>query len=155
MTPLDQPSHDFLAVALTDEPDRPISVGGWMSKVIARQKHEILPELAAVGRLIDLRRREQGLSLDELRLRANVSADALDDLNHGLRMPTTVDVIRQLAGILQLPGEKLIDAAGLNGSTGCDLSSAAIRYADLARPSELTPHERQALHGFMGALTAV
>jgi hypothetical protein len=62
-------------------------------------------------------------------------------------------VIVLIAQVLGLPGEKLVGAAALNGTTDPDLSLAALQCADRAQvPAPLSPPENAALAKFMEAL---
>ena len=95
----------------------------------ALERSELQPELMAIGKLVELRRREKGLTIEELRRQANVSETALVDLERGLRLPNTRDVICLLARVLELPADKLLAAAGLNGEPDPTLSLAVLRFA--------------------------
>jgi len=131
-----------------------VSVGGLAAKVAALERLERSRELMALGRLIDLRRREKGLTVEELTQRAHVTEAALVDLERGIRAPNTRDVIALLAKVLDLPEEKLRAVAGLDGAPDPTLSSAALRFASQARPAEpLTPSEQSALGQFLKVLT--
>ncbi len=135
-----------------DFSDPNISVGGLAARLAALEKQERRPELAAVGKAIELRRREKGLSPEKLAVCARVTEDALFDLERGLRMPNTRDIIRLVSVALDLPSEKLIEAAGLNGSGDPVLSSAALRLASQTSvPLSLSPQEHAALDEFIGA----
>src|SRR5439155_12565129 len=114
-------------------------------RLAALERQEGSPELAAIGKVLELRRREKGLSVAELARRAHVTEAALFDLERGVRMPNTKDVIVLIAQVLGLPGEKLVGAAGLNGATDPDLSEAALQCADRAKvPAPLSPPENAA-----------
>jgi transcriptional regulator with XRE-family HTH domain len=130
-----------------------ISVGGLGARIAALEKQERRPELAAVGKAIELRRRERGLSPEKLAASSHVTEDALFDLERGLRMPNSRDIIRLVSVVLDLPGEKLIEAAGLGRTADSMLSSAVLRLASQAKiPVSLSPPEHAALDEFMGVL---
>ncbi len=135
------------------EDNRPVSVGGLQVTLAALEHQETSPELAAVGILLDLRRRKLSLSVSDLARRAHVAEGELASLGRGLKMPNSRDVIVLLAQALGLPAEKLLAAAGLGGTADPDLRLAAIRCADQARaPVPLSPTEDAALGDFLGAL---
>lgn len=130
-----------------------VSVGGLQAKAAALERPERSRELMALGKLIDLRRREKGLTVEELTRQTHVTEAALLDLERGIRAPNTRDVIALVAKVLDLPEEKLRAVAGLNGAPDPALSSAALRFAAQARPAEpLTPSEQSALGQFLKVL---
>jgi transcriptional regulator with XRE-family HTH domain len=136
-----------------DSEEFQISVGGLGARLAALEKQERRPELAAVGKAIELRRRERGLSPEKLAASAHVTEDALFNLERGLRMPNTRDIIRLVSVVLDLPSEKLIEAACLGGSRDVVLCSAALRLASQTKiPATLSPPEHAALDEFMGVL---
>jgi transcriptional regulator with XRE-family HTH domain len=121
----------------------------------ALERSERRPELMAIGKLVELRRREKGLTIEELRHEANVTESALIDLERGLRLPNTRDVICLLARFLELPADKLLAAAGLNGDPDPALSSAVLRFARQATaPERLSPPEHKALGEVLQVLAA-
>src|SRR2546421_9534963 len=54
-------ASDWFGQAAGDEAEPDISVGGLDVRCAALQRDERIPELAAVGKMIELRRRERGL----------------------------------------------------------------------------------------------
>jgi transcriptional regulator with XRE-family HTH domain len=131
-----------------------VSAGGLAAKAAALERQERSRELMALGKLIELRRREKGLTVEELTQRTHVTEAALLDLERGIRMPNTRDVIALVARALDLPEAKLRAIAGLNGVPDPTLSSAALRFAAQARPIEpLSPSEQSALGQFLKVLT--
>lgn len=146
-------ASDWFGPAAGDEAEQDISVGGLAVSFAALQRDERLPELAAVGKMIELRRRERGLPVEELARQAHVTEASLFDLERGRRLPNTRYVIVRVAQVIDLPGEKLVAAAGLGGATDAKLSSATVQCAARARPPErLSPPENAALAAFMEAL---
>ncbi|HKI36820.1 MAG TPA: helix-turn-helix transcriptional regulator [Gemmataceae bacterium] len=144
---------DWFCEGADGEVEADISVGGLAVRLAAQERQERSPELAAVGKMIELRRREKGLSAEDLARQAHMTDDSLFDLERGVRMPNSRDVIVLVAEVLDLPGEKLLMAAGLSGATAPDLSSAALQCAAQAKPPErLSPPENAALVAFMEAL---
>src|SRR5205809_1969560 len=80
-------------------------------------------------------RPEKGLTVEELTRQARVTEAALIDLERGLRLPNTRDIIRLLARPLDLPCEKLLAVAGIGAALDPGLSSAASGSClRLARP---------------------
>ncbi len=135
------------------EDNATIAVGGLAAKVGAIERNERSPELMALGKLIELRRREKGLTVEALLRLARVTEAALVDLERGLRMPNTRDVISLLATAIDLPCERLLAVAGLHGTPSPKRNSAALRFASRARPVEgLSPAEQAALGEFLKVL---
>lgn len=135
------------------DPDPVFSVGGLAERIAAIERQDRRPELAAVGKAIDLRRRERGLTPEALAEQARVSVEMLLDLERGVRMPNSAAVIRLVSRVLDLPADKLIAAGGLSAVADPALQTAAMRFVGRARvPEQLTPPEREALTEFIGAL---
>jgi len=146
-------ASDWFCKAADHEADPDISVGGLAVQLAALERHEGNPQLAAVGKMIELRRREQGLSVEDLARQAHVTEVSLFDLERGVRRPNTRDVIVLVAQVIDLPGKKLLAAAGLGGEADPGLSSAALLCAARVRlPERLSPPENAALAAFMEAL---
>jgi len=122
-------------------------------RLAALERQDRSRELAAVGKIIELRRREKGLSAEDLAHQAHVTEEALFDLERGLRLPNSRDVIVLVSRVIDLPGEKLLAAAGLGGTADAELRSAALQLATRTKPPErLSPPENAALAEFMEAL---
>jgi transcriptional regulator with XRE-family HTH domain len=135
------------------EANADVSVGGLAVRLRALERDERRPELMALGKLIELRRREKGLSVQELTSRAHVTEVALADLERGLWMPSTRGVVCLVAKVLDLPTDKLLTIAGLNGAADPDLQLAALKFAAQAEPPpQLTPSEQAALGEFLQVL---
>ena len=138
------------------EPDPVISVGGLAARIRAVESQDRRPELAAVGKAVDLRRRERGLTPESLAAQAHVTVEMLFDLERGVRMPNSPSVIRLVSRVLDLPADKLIAAGGLSQVADPALQTAAMRFVGRARPPEpLSPPEREALTQFIGELGAL
>jgi transcriptional regulator with XRE-family HTH domain len=145
--------NDLPREAVDSDEASDISVGGLGVRLAALEWPNRSQELSAVGKVVELRRRERGLSTEKLAIHAHVSEDALMDLERGLRMPNSRDVIRLVCVILDIPADKLIEAAGLSGLPNQALTSAAMRLASQAKiPESLSAPEHAALSEFMGTL---
>jgi len=128
-------------------------VGGLAVRLAALEHSECNPQLAAIGKMIELRRREQGLSVEALAQQSHVTEASLFNLERGVRQPNTQDVIVLVAQVIDLPEDRLLAAAGLGGETDPYLSSTAIQCAARVRPPErLSPPENAVLAKFMEAL---
>ncbi len=148
-----EPKEEWFRKAAEAEDNGIVSVGGMAVRIAALERRERHPELKALGKLLELRRREKGLTVEEVARRAEVTAAALEALERGLRLLDTRDVIGAVAKALDLPAEKLLAAAGLNGSPDPELSSAVLRFAAAAQPAgRLSPSEEAALKQILNAL---
>lgn len=146
-------NKERLARMAEQEASAMVSVGGLAVTLAALERQERSLELMALGKLIDLRRREKGLTVEELIRKSHVTQSALADLERGLRMPYSRDVICLLARVLELPAEKLLAVAGLNGEADLELGSAVLKIASQARPPEqLSPSEQDALEQLLEVL---
>ena len=135
------------------EPDSMIAVGGLAARIAAVERQDRRPELAAVGKAVDLRRRERGLTPETLAEQARVTVEMLFDLERGVVMPNSPSVIRLVSRVLDLPADKLIAAGSLSPVAAPDLQTAAMRFVRHAQaPEQLSPREREALTAFIGAL---
>lgn len=141
-----EPTEAWVRQAAEREDNGIVSVSGLAVRISDLERQERTPELKALGKLLELRRREKGLTVEEVARRAEVATTALEDLESGLRLPGLRDVVEAAAGALDLPAEKLLAAAGLTGSPDPDLSSAVLRFAREAQPvGWLSPSEEAAL----------
>lgn len=109
-------------------------------------------ERAALGRLVELRRREQAMTAECLADRAGVELAELLAVEAGARDPVEPRTVFMLAEVLGLPVRGLMQLAGLV-EIEAELSEAAARFAARLRPtSRLSREEREALVRFVGVL---
>jgi len=135
------------------DPEQITSVGGLSLRLAAWERQDIRPELAAVGKAIDLRRREKGVTSQELASRARVTVESLTEMERGLMMPNSPDIIRLVSKVLELPADKLLIAAGLTETSDATLRAAALRLVHQTKtPESLTPVEQAALTEFIDVL---
>jgi transcriptional regulator with XRE-family HTH domain len=104
------------------------------------------------GRLIELARMDQGLTVEELAERAGVDLAALIEIENDDRAVPEARTVDQLAQALHLPQAKLMELAGL-ATPRPEISHAALKFAARSEPtSELTRDEREALEEFVKVL---
>lgn len=128
------------------------SVGGFAHDLgmLRRPDDAVGLRKTALGRLIELARRNAGLSLEDLAKRARVELSDLVELECG--EPDTVEprTIQCLCEALELPKEGVMELAGLTQVRDSSLGHAAVRFAAHAKGIErLTREERQALEEFV------
>jgi len=126
-----------------------ISVGGLVSKLANRPATSAAKRLA-FRRLISLRRRDLGLSIEEL---SQMSGASLLDLIRAERdedFEPEPRLVYQLARILKLPDAKMMQLAGLSAANEQGFGDIAVRFAARSEPVErLTPTEHEALEEFV------
>lgn len=104
----------------------------------------------ALGRLIELARRNAGLSLEDLAKRASVDLGDIVELECG--EPNTIDpsTIQGLCDALEPPKAGVMELAGFTQLRDSSLGHAAVRFAAHATGiQKLTREERQALEEFV------
>lgn len=143
----------FRAMADQEDATPSILVGGlaiscgFSAKAVSEDKR-------IFGRLIQLSRRSQGLSMEALAKKANIDLQELFGIEHHSSDAPSPRTIFQLASELSLPQEKLMQLCGLAESRDDDLQSAALRFAARSDPTtQLTKEEKVALEEFVGVLT--
>ena len=109
------------------------------------------PTRGAFARLIELRRREQRLSVEELAEKADVELPELLDIEHGeLTSPPEVRTVFNLATTLKLPQQRLMQLAGLAEAKDEGFRDAAVRFAARSESiDKLTREEHRALEEFV------
>lgn len=100
----------------------------------------------AFAKLVELRRRERGLSVEGLSAKTGVRLADLLAVECEPDVPTDPLVIACLAKELGLPAERLLQLAGVSKPNDAVLEQAAIRFAARAKPADdLTCEEHEAL----------
>ena len=123
------------------------------AKVAALESAAQSLERMALGKLVELRRRQKGLTAEELAKQARVTPAALLNLEHGIRLPNTPDVTALVAPVLDLPAEKLAALAGGRGPLAPAPRAAASQFTAQTRSVvPLSPAEQSALGHFLEAL---
>ncbi len=149
-----EPKEKWLLKAAEAEGNGIVSVGGLAAKMALLDRQERLAERAALGKLVELRRREKGLSVAELAAQAKVTIGDVVSIEWGVTGVTTPEVLGALSRLLNLPVEKLLGLAGFNGDSDPAIQDAAVRFAAQASPAEkLSPTEHAALTSFVEVLT--
>jgi len=131
-----------------------VSAGGLFAEALSQaQPHAAGGGPRALGRLIELARRQKGLSVPELAKRADIDlADAVALEMSGTSEPQP-RTLYGLAKALSLPPGGLMELAGLVQRRDDKLTAAAVRFAARAEPmAKLSPEERDALEEFVRVL---
>jgi transcriptional regulator with XRE-family HTH domain len=129
-----------------------ISVGGLAHELGLLSTHSEEPNLkqSALGKLIELARRDARLSVEELASRADVELIELVELERGDPVSIEPRSIFRLCEVLKLPKPGVMELAGLTQRQDSSLGAAAVRFAANAKGLEkLTREERKAFEEFV------
>jgi transcriptional regulator with XRE-family HTH domain len=103
----------------------------------------------AFAKLIELRRRHHGLSVEQLAKVAGVDLAELVALEREGVAPRP-QALHQLARVLKLPLPRLMQLAGLEGANDRGLDQEAVRFAARSEAvGKLSPEEEEALEDFV------
>jgi len=107
----------------------------------------------ALGRLVELARRRQGLSRQELAESSRVDLAEVVAIELGEMPEPEPRALFVIANVLELPPGGLMKLAGLMRTRTESLSDAAVRFAARAEPiGKLSRAEREALEEFVRVL---
>lgn len=110
--------------------------------------------LRVVGKLVNLRRRERGLTLEALAEKADLELDEVCAIDSGRWEHPKPRTIQKVASVLDLPPRKLMQLSGLVQARDRSLQDAALHFAARAQDLEaLTPEESRALQEFVRYLS--
>jgi transcriptional regulator with XRE-family HTH domain len=103
--------------------------------------------LGKMGEIIRRKRKELGMTQDQLANSANVSQSYIADLENGNVKNPTVNTIAKIAAVLNLNNEQLLNEVGIgDGEINSDI-------LELVRMSEkMTPEQRQKMIAVTKAL---
>jgi len=139
---------DWLLLNAAEDNNGPVSVGGLAHTLGLRESSHNVGGVtrATFGRLVELRRRERGLTVESLASKADLElADlvAIEDCTTAVPEPRTVF---KLAQALELPPRRLMQLSGLTESRDEGFAEAALRFAARSKPvDQLSKEEHDAL----------
>jgi transcriptional regulator with XRE-family HTH domain len=150
-----RPSADWLLNAAEFEDKcRSVSAGG-MASDLGMIAPSSIDSHHVFGRLIEYARRMQGLSVEKLAEVAEVDLAEIVDIETQDVLVPQVRTVFQLADVLKLPKERLMEVAGL-ATPRPEVRSAALKFAARSEPtSGLSPEERVAFEEFVKVLVEV
>jgi transcriptional regulator with XRE-family HTH domain len=112
------------------------------------------PKRKSLGKLIELSRRRLQLSVEQLAQRAEVDFAELLAIENAEDIVPEGRTIYQLAQILRIKPEPLLELAGLVVAKSLQLRESAIRFAARSEPMEaLSKEEEEALNWFVRELS--
>ena len=110
--------------------------------------------LLVFGRLINLWRRKKGLRIDELADKARIDIAELIAIEQDIHYTPEPRTVYQLAKILGLPGDRMLQLSGNTIVRDQTLGEEAIRFAARSESVEkLTKDEQRALEEFVKFLS--
>jgi transcriptional regulator with XRE-family HTH domain len=153
MTQLNSINEKFLAAAEI-EARTPITAG--LSRQIPelRRRGPVVTEAYALAKLVELRRRQRCLSIEDLAGRASVASNEVISIERAEVMLREPETLRRIAEVLELPATALLQLAGLAATKEARVHEATQRFAARSQPVvQLRSEETAALEEFVSALT--
>jgi hypothetical protein len=142
-------NSEWLRRKAAAEAGRSISVGGLACELADRRAESPASRLA-FRRLIALRRRELGMSFEEVARRSGASLLEVFRAERDDEFDVEPRLVSQLAGALRLPEARMMQLAGLAEAKDPVLGEVAVRFAARSEPVErLSPEEHEALDEFV------
>jgi HTH-type transcriptional regulator, competence development regulator len=145
----------WLARNASEDAGSCVSVGGLASKLgLFASRHVPQVSQTAFARLIELRRREKGLSTECLAESADIELEEIVSIEQGDDAGIEPRTVFNLATVLNLPPKKLMQLAGLTEATDEQFHKAAVRFAARSKPiSALSKEEQAALSELVRAMS--
>lgn len=108
----------------------------------------------ALGRFINLMRRDQGLSIEDLAQKADIEIGELLSLENNASHLPDVRTLYQISEVFGVSQEKLMGLSGLTHSNDDNYVEEAVRYAAKSASIEvLSEEEHTILNGFISVLS--
>ncbi len=108
----------------------------------------------ALGRFVQLKRRKDNLSLEELAEKADVELAELMNIEHDAGFEPEPRTLYQLAMVFGVSQHRLMGLSGLTVPKDVTFVEEAVRYAARSESIEkLNPEEQAALDGLISVLT--
>ena len=110
----------------------------------------------AFGKLVELSRRQLGLSWEELARRADIDVAELLSIERVKNVKVEPRTIFKLSQVLELPPTRLMELAGLAIRSDHHLDDAAVHFAACSEPvDKLSSDEQRALQEFVKTLASL
>jgi transcriptional regulator with XRE-family HTH domain len=155
-------SSEWLLRIANAEEDVRFSVGGWVSglkePIPIATTSESSPEAriqfeSIFGKLINMARRERGLSVPELAERLGIAPKEILLLECGTTVPEP-RIVSTLARLFDLPPRGLAQVAG-HIVPDATTANAALAFAASTNTKPLDADQKEALHEFIKALSTI
>lgn len=129
-----------------------LAAGGLAHELGMLARSRAAPSVArtAFAKLIELRRRERRLSVEQLAQRADIDLGEVVGLERGDACTPEPRTVYKLAAVLELPEEKLMQLSGLTKAKDARFAEEAVRFAARSEPvDKLSREEHDALEEFV------
>lgn len=129
-----------------------LSVGGLAHEFGMVAPTNAAPSVArtAFAKLIELRRRERRMSVEQLAQRADIDLGEVVGLERGDPSTPEPRTVYKLAAVLELPQDKLMQLSGLTKPKDTRFAQEAVRFAARSEPlDKLSREEHEALEEFV------
>lgn len=136
----------------------PVSAGGLAARLGLLAPSRTAEGLikSAFARFVELSRRKRGWTVEHLAVEADIELVELMAIERGEAVTPEARTVRQLAKVLELRPEPLMELAGLAVGGSDRISKAAVRFAAKAEPVDrLSREEDEALTWFVDQLSKV
>jgi HTH-type transcriptional regulator, competence development regulator len=144
---------DRFRAAAEIEANTPITVGTTTVSPEERLSERGGTEWLALAKLVELRRRQCRLSVEDLATRADVDLEDIVNIERGEGSVPEPRTVHQIAGVLKLPERRLLQLAGLVVARDNRLREATVRFAARSESiEELRPEELEALEEYVKVL---
>lgn len=112
------------------------------------------PRRQSLGKFIELSRRRMRLSVEQLAERADIDLGELLSIEKAEETLPGTRTVYQLAQVLRMPVDPLMELAGLVVAKSSKLTESAVRFAARSEPMDaLTKEEEEALNWFVQELS--
>src|SRR5258707_1272986 len=106
-------SREWLLKKAGAEDAGDVSVGGLACQVgLIKSDRTHVTERTAFAKLVELRRRDCGLALEQLADKADVDLEEMVGIERGQELPSEPRTVHQIATILRLSPNRLMELAG-------------------------------------------
>ncbi|MGH7138250.1 MAG: helix-turn-helix domain-containing protein [Pirellulales bacterium] len=133
-----------------------LAVGGLAHEFGMLEPSGAAPSVArtAFAKLIELRRRERRLTVEQLAQRADIDLGEVVGLERGDECTPEPRTVYKLAAVLDLPEAKLMQLSGLTKPKDSRFAQEAVRFAARSEPvDKLSREEHEALEEFVKFLS--
>jgi len=150
--------RNWLLAKANEEDNCIFSVGGlaYRSAAEADANQGEIPEAArrvAFARLVELSRRKQRLTVEQLAEKADVDVSQLIEIEEGESVSPEPRTVYKLAQVLNFPQDRMMVMSGLARTRDRHLTEATVRFAARSEPvSILSPEEEEALQEYVKVL---
>ena len=147
-------SGDRFRAAADIEANTPITVGTATGGAEGHLSGRVGPRWLALAKLVELRRRQHRLSVEDLAARADIDLEDVVNIERGEWTVPKPRTMRQIAQVLQLPERRLLQLAGLVEAEDSRFREATLRFRARSEPvANLLPEEQEALEEYVKLLT--